>query len=210
MIAEGSVPYCGMTQTAAVHAEGARIDREAAFRSWSKWGCHMGRPATPIDGELVRKLAKLGCTQEDIAEFFDCSHSVISERFRQDFHLGRAQSRISIRRAQMKRAMTGSDAMLIHLGRSVLGQTYKVDVTTKGTASVVYFERANNPRDADRELDGWAEQRVKAMAYQRERESKIVVELPFKDLEPGHNGHALEGPVIEPKNGERRTGSETN
>jgi len=47
--------------------------------------------------------------------------------------------------------------MLIHLGKAELGQTYKVDVTSKGTTSVVYFERAHNPRDAN-----------------------CVIELPFK------------------------------
>jgi hypothetical protein len=57
----------------------------------------LGRPPKDIDGEMVRKLAKMGCTQEDIAEFFDCTHSVISERFRQDFHQGRAESKISLR-----------------------------------------------------------------------------------------------------------------
>lgn len=52
-------------------------------------------------------------------------------------------------RRGFKRAMQGSDAMLSHLGKSVLGQTYKLDVTTKGTPTVVYFERAHKPRDAE-------------------------------------------------------------
>ncbi len=117
----------------------------------------MARPAKPIDGELVRKLAKLGCTQEEIAEFFDCAHSVISERFRQDFHLGRAQSKISIRRAQMKRAMAGSDAMLIYLGKCYLGQSDRLKVTTEGQPAVIYVERGHNPRDAlCRQSDGVA------------------------------------------------------
>jgi predicted transcriptional regulator len=49
----------------------------------------VGRPLKPIDAEMVRKLAKIGCTQRDIAEFFDVSQSVISERFRSDFQLAR-------------------------------------------------------------------------------------------------------------------------
>ena len=53
--------------------------------------------------------------------------------------------------------LAGSDAMLIHLGRSVLGQTYKVDVAATGKPTVVYVEHADNPRDA--ELDHWTEQR---------------------------------------------------
>lgn len=91
----------------------------------------MGRPLKPIDAEMVRKLAKIGCTQRDIAEFFGVAHSVISERFRTDFQLGSAQSKISLRRAQFKRALQGSDTMLIHLGRSVLSQGYQADKEPK-------------------------------------------------------------------------------
>ena len=49
---------------------------------------------------------------------------------------------------------------------------------------MVFFERAYNPRDAesDAELDGCAEQRVKTLAYGREREnsSDVIVMLPVK------------------------------
>ena len=78
----------------------------------------MGRPAKDIDADQVRKLAKLGCTQDEIADFFGVSASVISERFQSDFHVGCAESKISIRRAQWRSAMKGSDRMLIHLGKS--------------------------------------------------------------------------------------------
>jgi hypothetical protein len=107
----------------------------------------MGRPAKDIDAELVRKLAKLGCTQDEIADFFGVTQSVISERFRSDFHLGCAESKISIRRMQFKRAMQGSDRMLVHLGKVFLGQTDRLDVTSKGARTVVYVEAADNPRD---------------------------------------------------------------
>ena len=113
----------------------------------------MGRPAKDIDAELVRKLAKLGCNQDEIADFFGVTQSVISERFRSDFHLGCAESKIGLRRMQFKRAMQGSDRMLIHLGKVYLGQTDRLDVTSKGKTTVVYVEAANNPRD---KLDGWA------------------------------------------------------
>ena len=100
----------------------------------------MGRPLKEIDGDEVFKLAKLGCTQEEIGEFFGCARSVISQRFRQEFDLGSAASKTSIRRWQMKRAHAGSDSMLIHLGKNMLGQTEKVDVNALGglRISVVY------------------------------------------------------------------------
>jgi len=52
----------------------------------------MGRPAKDINPEMVRKLAKLGCTQEEIGEFVGCARSVISERFGSDFELGRVDN----------------------------------------------------------------------------------------------------------------------
>jgi transcriptional regulator with XRE-family HTH domain len=140
----------------------------------------MGRPAKDIDAELVRKLAKNGCTQDEIADFFGVTQSVISERFRSDFHLGRAESRISLRRMQFKRAMQGSDRMLIHLGKVYLGQTDRLDVTSQSARTVVYIEKAYNPRDA--ELDGWAQQRVRALNDRLARENSAEsTTLHFED-----------------------------
>ncbi|HWG97202.1 MAG TPA: hypothetical protein VN647_08980, partial [Nitrospira sp.] len=66
-----------------------------------------GRPLKEIDGDQVYKLAKMGCTQEEIADYFGCaSHSTISERFRQDYELGRAASKTSLRRMQWKSAIS--------------------------------------------------------------------------------------------------------
>jgi hypothetical protein len=143
----------------------------------------MGRPAKDIDAELVRKLAKLGCTQEEIADVFDCAHSVISERFRQEFHVGRGESKISLRRMQWKAARGGSVPMLIHLGKVHLGQTDRVDVTSKGKSTVVYIEKADNPRD-NAELDGWAHQYVRAKADRLERQNRMNgAALPLGDDE---------------------------
>jgi hypothetical protein len=97
----------------------------------------MGRPTKDINGEMVQKLAKLGCTQNEIADFFDVTPSVISERFRSDFQLGHAESKINLRHMQFKRAMQGSDRMLIHLGKVYVCQTERLDVTTTGTPAVV-------------------------------------------------------------------------
>ena len=41
----------------------------------------MGRPAKDIDADTVRKLAKLGCNQDEIADFFGVTQSVISRAF---------------------------------------------------------------------------------------------------------------------------------
>ncbi len=109
----------------------------------------MGRPLKDIDGEMVRKLARLGCTQEEIAARLECARTVISERFRQEFNLGKAQSKTSLRYHQWKRATAGSDAMLIHLGKTYLDQKDRVDVTSGDKPLNVSFESITTERDED-------------------------------------------------------------
>ena len=92
----------------------------------------MGRPLKEIDAEEVYKLAQLGCTQEEIGRFCGCSHTTIQNRFLQEYELGRASQVISVRRWQMKKGKSGCTAMLIHLGKNVLGQTDRIDTTSKG------------------------------------------------------------------------------
>jgi hypothetical protein len=143
----------------------------------------VGRPLTPIDAEQVFKLGPLGLTQAEIADVFNVSPSVISERFRTEITRARAHWKMSLRRAQWKRAKAGSDAMLIHLGKSEFGQTYKVDVTTTGKPTVVYVEHADNPRDD--ELDGWALQRARALT---ERSPAAGTVLRLEDSQFGEGG----------------------
>ncbi len=109
-------------------------------------GEEMSRQLLPITEEQVFKMAKLGCTQSEIAEVFDCDQSTISKRFSSVFANARGLWKLSIRRAQTRRAVKdGSDAMLIHLGKSHLGQIEKVSVTT--TQNNRWVDRAHNQRD---------------------------------------------------------------
>ena len=106
----------------------------------------MARPLKPIDAEQVFKLAQVGLTQKDIAEFFDVSQPTISERFSIEYHRARRYWKLSLRRAQFVRATRDrSDSMLIHLGKTYLGQGDKITVTTKEQNK--WVDRANNPRD---------------------------------------------------------------
>ena len=83
----------------------------------------MGRPLKPIDADQVYKLARLGCTQDEIADVFGVDQATISRRFASEFARARGECRISLRRAQFRRAIKDrSDSMLIHLGRVYLGQ----------------------------------------------------------------------------------------
>ncbi len=107
----------------------------------------MARPLKQIDGEQVFKLAKLGCTQAEIGEFFGCDAATISRRFASEFKLGATECKTSIRRWQMKKGHAGCTTMLIHLGKVYLGQTDRIDVTTDGQPVTRFFERVRNGRD---------------------------------------------------------------
>ena len=113
---------------------------------------NFGRPAKEIDADVVRKLAKLGCTEDEIADFFRASPSIVSDRFRSDFQLGCAESKISLRRMQFKAARAGSVPILIHLGKVHLGQTGRLDVTSKGESAKLNFHMPDNSRDTEIEL----------------------------------------------------------
>jgi hypothetical protein len=82
-----------------------------------------GRPRKEIDAEQVYKLARLGCTQKEIADFFNCDRHTIARNFTPEIDRARGGLNVSLRRAQVLRAVRDrSDTMLIHLGKVYLGQ----------------------------------------------------------------------------------------
>jgi len=83
----------------------------------------MARPKKPIDEIQLRKLARMQCTLEEIAAWFDVNISTISRRYAKEIAQAKLVGKTSLRRYQWKRAHAGSDAMLIHMGKHILGQT---------------------------------------------------------------------------------------
>ena len=92
----------------------------------------MARPVKEIDSEQVEKLASLYCTLEEIGNFFGVNKSTISRRFATDIAKGRSRGRISIRRAQFEAAVNNKNsALLIWLGKQILGQTEKIEIDSE-------------------------------------------------------------------------------
>lgn len=99
-----------------------------------------GRPKfemTEKRRHLCLSLAAILCTNEEIAQILgickDTFYVRLSEddEFSDSFKKARYHGKASIRRAQFRRAMNGSDTMLIWLGKTELKQTETIELVNK-------------------------------------------------------------------------------
>lgn len=100
----------------------------------------MARPKLKIDPKLVQDLAALGCKTNEIAVTLGCSTDTLEKRFSAELAKGRENLRISLRRWQLESAKKGNVAMLIWLGKQMLGQTEKIEQTSEVKAKVEAVE----------------------------------------------------------------------
>lgn len=106
------------------------LEDEALPRGWRK------HPELLL--QVLRGLGRLHCTEEEIIAFLGISAAEWREIVKADptimamYAYGQTQGKMAIRRKQMQRAMSGSDAMLKHVGRHVLGQHDKLTVHNGG------------------------------------------------------------------------------
>jgi len=105
----------------------------------------MARPkgtVLPIPSDKVLMLARLGLTNVDIARFFECDEGTIRKRFAAKIEKARSERKAKLFEKQWKRAMDGSDTMLIWLGKQE-GQTDKTqsDLTSGGKPLFARIER---------------------------------------------------------------------
>ena len=93
-----------------------------------------GRPRATIEPKQLEALCQVGATDEEIAGHFAVSVRTIMRlkkrvEYRDVFTRGRADSRISLRRAQRQTALAGNATMQIWLGKQELGQVDRVEHT---------------------------------------------------------------------------------
>ena len=90
----------------------------------------MARPKKyDIDKTQVEKLASYGCTVREVANFFGCSEDLIKKSYSQFMTKGKHKGKIRLRQMQWRSAENGSVPMQIWLGKQVLGQTDKQELT---------------------------------------------------------------------------------
>ena len=90
----------------------------------------MVRPIKKVDEEAIKKLAQLHCTFDEIAEFSGVSTKTLQRRYVHLIKKGREMGRISLRRAQFEKALSGNVVMQIWLGKQHLDQRDKIEQTT--------------------------------------------------------------------------------
>jgi hypothetical protein len=126
-----------------------------------------GRPRLEFDLRQVEELARIGCTEEDMAAVLGVSVDTIQRRKRTcpEFcgviEKGRASLRNSLRRLQVKKALEGNTTMLIWLGKQLLGQSDRQSAELTGAGGepllpqgVIYLPRGSGVDDPVREEEG--------------------------------------------------------
>ena len=84
----------------------------------------MARPKKyKIDTKEVQTLARFGCTNKEISEFFGCSADLIEKSYSEFLTKGRAESKLRLRQMQWKSAESGNVTMQIFLCKNMLGQS---------------------------------------------------------------------------------------
>ena len=90
----------------------------------------VGRPKKyNLDTKQVEQLAGYGCTDTEIASFFDISRTTLERNYEHYLTKGREEGKIRLRQMQWASAKKGNVAMLIWLGKQLLGQSDKQEVT---------------------------------------------------------------------------------
>lgn len=82
-----------------------------------------GRPRKDIDEITVIKLAKLGCSSDEIGDIVGLDGSNIRRRYGALLKAVKSETRSAIRRAQLNKALNGDTTMLIWLGKNWLKQS---------------------------------------------------------------------------------------
>ena len=111
-----------------------------------------GRKKINISKREVQKLAGIGCTNCEIADFYGCDESTIRKRFSEIITKGHESGKMRLRKKQMQVALKGNVSMLIWLGKQMLGQKDKIENELSGKdgkpipVQIVGFENINDTK----------------------------------------------------------------
>lgn len=105
-----------------------------------------GRPRIEIDWVQFDKLCSIQATEEEIADWFNCTVDTIDNHCKREYKIGFSEyykknsckGKISLRRKQVEVALSGNVSMLIWLGKNILKQKdTETDTSSKGEAKTI-------------------------------------------------------------------------
>lgn len=97
----------------------------------------MARPKITVDVAMLEALAERGLTQDDCAAVLGISVDTIQRNHRDVYNLGLQKCKASLRRKQFEMALAGNVTMLVWLGKNLLGQSDKHELTGKDGAPLI-------------------------------------------------------------------------
>lgn len=111
------------------------------FRKGHKRG---GRPRKDLDENLVMNMAVSGCTYTEIARATGVDPETIARRYASQIDMKRAEYAWQIRERQnFEAVINGNPTMLIWLGKNVLGQKDRTEVSAPGGGAAFVVNIAN-------------------------------------------------------------------
>ena len=97
----------------------------------------VGRPPIEVDVKLLEAMAERALTQADCAAVMGISVDTIQRRYLEVYERGVQKACASLRKKQFELAIAGNVTMLIWLGKNLLGQKDKTELTGKDGAPLV-------------------------------------------------------------------------
>lgn len=99
-----------------------------------------GRPKKEIDWPKVEAMCRIQCTGEEIASVLGFSYDTLERACKREHNINFADyiaqkkegGKASLRRNQWKLAESGNATMLIWLGKNILGQADKAEISGSG------------------------------------------------------------------------------
>lgn len=89
----------------------------------------MARPVKVIDVELLKKLASIMCTNEEMAHILGVSKDTLERRYAAVIKEAKDTGKMTLRRWQWEACKKGNTALLIWMGKQHLGQSDKQDAS---------------------------------------------------------------------------------
>jgi hypothetical protein len=89
------------------------------------WGFEVGRGMKKriVNPDDVYGLAAIGCSDSEIARWFDLAESTLKYNFSEILAKGREDVKMTLRRAMLKNALNGNAVMQIWLSKNLLGMS---------------------------------------------------------------------------------------